>query len=71
MSLRPGAVIPVALPLPDALSPVQTPRWDDADVHAVDGTYGAYLLAKVTKVFPDLGAAVLDTERRDTTNPPA
>ena len=49
-----------ALPLPDAAPPVRAPRWDDADVHAVDGTYGAYLLDKVTKVFPNLGAAVLD-----------
>ena len=58
-----------ALPLPDSASPVRAPRWDDADVHAVDGTYGAYLLGKVTKVFPDLGAAVLDTEP-DASDPP-
>lgn len=35
-------------------------RWDDADVHAVGGTYGEYLLGKVGRVFPDLGAEVLD-----------
>lgn len=29
-------------------------RWDKADVQAVTGTYGDYLLAKVGKVFPDL-----------------
>ena len=34
-------------------------RWDKADVHAVSGTYGAYLLAKVGRVFPGLGAEVL------------
>ncbi|CAN5501759.1 isopenicillin N synthase family oxygenase [soil metagenome] len=32
------------------------PRWDGADVHAWDGTYGEYLTAKVTKVFPHLMA---------------
>ncbi len=36
-------------------------RWDGASVHAFDGTYGDYLLAKVGRVFPDLGASVLST----------
>lgn len=30
-------------------------RWDNASVHDFTGTYGDYLLAKVSKVFPDLG----------------
>ena len=34
-------------------------RWDGANVHAFDGRYGDYLLAKVGKVFPELGRAVL------------
>ncbi len=34
-------------------------RWDRANVHAFDGTYGDYLLGKVDKVFPDLGRTVL------------
>ena len=29
-------------------------RWDGADIHAFDGTYGEYILRKVTKVFPEL-----------------
>ena len=29
-------------------------RWDRANVHAFSGTYGDYLLSKVSKVFPDL-----------------
>ena len=29
-------------------------RWDKANVHAFTGTYGDYLLGKVSKVFPDL-----------------
>ena len=34
-------------------------RWDRASVHAFEGTYGDYLLAKVGKVFPELRATVL------------
>jgi isopenicillin N synthase-like dioxygenase len=30
------------------------PRWDGADLHGFEGTYGEYLLAKVSKVFPQL-----------------
>jgi isopenicillin N synthase-like dioxygenase len=29
-------------------------RWDGQDLRAFEGTYGDYLVAKVTKVFPDL-----------------
>ena len=29
-------------------------RWDDADLQAFSGTYGEYLIGKVSKVFPDL-----------------
>src|SRR5262249_37547945 len=38
-----------------AVSDDQAARWDRASVHAFDGSYGDYLLAKVTKVFPALG----------------
>jgi hypothetical protein len=31
-----------------------TTRWDRQNVHIFAGTYGAYLLEKVAKVFPDL-----------------
>jgi isopenicillin N synthase-like dioxygenase len=34
-------------------------RWDRASVHEFAGTYGEYLLAKVSKVFPELRSAVL------------
>ncbi len=34
-------------------------RWDQASVHAFEGTYGDYLLAKVSKVFPELRREVL------------
>jgi isopenicillin N synthase-like dioxygenase len=39
----------------------RTDRWDGADVHAFEGTYGEYLLNKVRKVFPQLQQAVLST----------
>jgi isopenicillin N synthase-like dioxygenase len=54
------------LPVPDVVSaagdvssPPAPPRWDGTDVFAFTGTYGDYLLAKVAKVFPDLGRDVL------------
>jgi polar amino acid transport system ATP-binding protein len=34
-------------------------RWDRANVHAFNGKYGDYLLAKVSKVFPQLRDEVL------------
>ena len=35
-------------------------RWDGASVHEFSGTYGDYILAKVSKVFPDLRRRSLD-----------
>lgn len=35
------------------------PRWDGQDLRAFTGTYGDYLLAKVSKVFPQLRQDVL------------
>ena len=34
-------------------------RWDRASVHDFSGTYGEYLLKKVSKVFPELRHEVL------------
>jgi isopenicillin N synthase-like dioxygenase len=51
------------VPVPGMARPESVPgthdRWDRADPHAFDGTYGEYLLAKVSKVFPALRAEVL------------
>jgi isopenicillin N synthase-like dioxygenase len=33
-------------------------RWDRANVHAFSGAYGEYLMAKVSKVFPELARNV-------------
>jgi isopenicillin N synthase-like dioxygenase len=52
-------VRPLPVDRPPAPTPA-APRWDGANVHELGGTYGDYLLAKVAKVFPDLGARVLD-----------
>ena len=52
-------VSPLPLDRPQAPAPA-APRWDGANVHDLGGTYGDYLLAKVAKVFPDLGSRVLD-----------
>ena len=38
---------------------VRAARWDGANIHAFDGTYGDYLLGKVSKVFPQLRREVL------------
>jgi isopenicillin N synthase-like dioxygenase len=40
-------------------------RWDQASVHDFTGTYGDYLLQKVSKVFPELAAAT-SVNRRGT-----
>ena len=51
-------VSPLPLDRPQARAPAAS-RWDGANVHELGGTYGDYLLGKVAKVFPDLGARVL------------
>ncbi len=46
----------------DGLAPLEddsATRWDQANVHAFHGTYGDYVLNKVSKVFPQLKTAVL------------
>jgi isopenicillin N synthase-like dioxygenase len=35
-------------------------RWDRASVHEISGTYGDYLLKKVSKVFPELRKTALE-----------
>ena len=53
-----ATVRPIALP-PGVAPAGAGDRWDDADLHAFQGTYGTYLMNKVGKVFPHLGQAVL------------
>jgi len=48
------------LPLPGSPPPDDArTRWDGASVHGWEGTYGEYLLTKVSKVFPELRHQVL------------
>ena len=47
------------LPLDTEVRDNRSERWDHASVHDFGGTYGDYLLAKISKVFPDLGREVL------------
>jgi isopenicillin N synthase-like dioxygenase len=42
-----------------AVSDDKEGRWDRASVHEFRGTYGEYLLDKVSKVFPELRREVL------------
>ncbi len=53
------ATVPT-LPLDDTPLP-DSHRWDGSDVTAWEGTYGDYLTAKVSKVFPELFADVTPT----------
>ncbi|WP_165073178.1 isopenicillin N synthase family dioxygenase [Paludisphaera rhizosphaerae] len=52
-------VRPIAIPGCSPIADDRDERWDRASVHAFQGTYGDYLLAKVGKVFPELRASVL------------
>lgn len=58
--LDPGFTAEVP-PLPDraAVGDDGRPRWDGQDLRAFTGSYGAYLLGKVSKVFPQLQRDVL------------
>lgn len=44
---------------PAAIDADRARRWDGASVHVFEGTYGDYLLGKVSKVFPELGSRLL------------
>jgi isopenicillin N synthase-like dioxygenase len=46
------------------IAPVDTDRrWDRANLRVLDGTYGDWLTAKVSKVFPQLADSVIDGSR--------
>ena len=47
------------LPLDTAIADDRNERWDKSSVHEFSGTYGDYLLGKVSKVFPQLRNEVL------------
>jgi len=47
------------LPNVSAIGDDQPDRWDRASVHEFEGTYGDYLIRKVSRVFLALGRQVL------------
>jgi isopenicillin N synthase-like dioxygenase len=47
---------PITLPDADLVASDRVERWDRASVHEFRGTYGDYVLGKVSKVFPHLSA---------------
>jgi isopenicillin N synthase-like dioxygenase len=51
-----------ALPLAKVAQDDRDERWDKASVHEFKGTYGEYVLGKVSKVFPELKQDVLNKE---------
>ena len=52
-------VQPIELPTANQFVDDRQQRWDQASVHEFRGTYGEYLLNKVSKVFPQLRREVL------------
>jgi isopenicillin N synthase-like dioxygenase len=52
-------VKPIDFPNPSVATDDSNERWDRANVHLFDGTYGEYVLSKVSKVFPQLRSAVI------------
>jgi isopenicillin N synthase-like dioxygenase len=51
---------PIVRPDAARLATDRDERWDHASVHTFEGTYGDYVLAKVSKVFPQLRRSVLE-----------
>jgi isopenicillin N synthase-like dioxygenase len=49
-----ASIAPIVTPDATLVSGDRAGRWDGASVHEFEGTYGDYLLAKVSKVFPQL-----------------
>ena len=52
-------ISPIVTPDAARVSNDHAERWDHASVHEFEGTYGDYVLAKVSKVFPQLRRTVL------------
>jgi isopenicillin N synthase-like dioxygenase len=48
---------PIDLPDAERVASDRQERWDRVSVHDFDGTYGEYVLRKVSKVFPHLSSA--------------
>jgi isopenicillin N synthase-like dioxygenase len=53
-----ATIRPIVVPDRAGIASNEADRWDHASVHAFEGTYGDYVLAKVSKVFPQLRRAL-------------
>ena len=53
-------IAPIVKPDATLVTGDRVERWDRASVHDFEGTYGDYLLAKVSKVFPQLRRNVIE-----------
>jgi isopenicillin N synthase-like dioxygenase len=53
---------PIAAADPTLATADRAERWDHASVHEFEGTYGDYILAKVSKVFPQLRRNVMNED---------
>ena len=56
-------VKPIELPGAELIASDRQTRWDKASAHEFSGTYGDYVLNKVSKVFPQLRRSAIDPER--------
>lgn len=54
-----ATVAPIDLPDATAQGVEGVNRWDGIDLRTIEGTYGEYVLRKVSKVFPELQRSVL------------
>ena len=55
-------LVPMAGVRPEHDRPHTDVRWDAIDPNGEVGSYGDYLLAKIARVFPDLGRNVLPND---------
>jgi isopenicillin N synthase-like dioxygenase len=58
-----ATIQPIELPDRATIDADRRARWDGASVHEISGTYGDYVLGKVSKVFPQLRHAHLADDR--------
>jgi isopenicillin N synthase-like dioxygenase len=59
-------VQPIDIPGQAAPTDEAAARWDRENVHTFEGTYGDYIMRKVSRVFPELQQNVLDPPSRPT-----
>jgi isopenicillin N synthase-like dioxygenase len=61
-----SVIAPIRSPAIDEIAHDVRRRWDSTSVHTFEGTYGDYVMAKVSKVFPQLAASTAQEARSST-----